>query len=83
MTKNRKNQMARAESNSSAALNDCDQMIWAAKTNDTSVTAPVISTTMDVRFDTYSLAPFCPSRFLTETYTGRNAVTNMPAVTSS
>ena len=83
MTKNRKNHTARSASNSSTALKDCVQMICAAKMKERSVMAPVMSTTIDVRFETYSLEASRPSRRLTETYTGRKAVTSMPAVTSS
>ncbi len=42
-----------------------------------------MTVTIEMRFDAYSSAPRLPSRFLTDMYTGRNAVMIMPPMTSS
>ena len=46
-------------------------------------TAPSSTTTMVSRVEAYSLPACCPSLFFTDIYTGKNAVTRMPPITSS
>ena len=52
MAKKRKNQTARLASNSSAAEKDCVQTICAAKAMESSVTANVMTSTIEVMLET-------------------------------